>query len=64
MSTVRIQYQEIPMADVVDYFAKAYTPTSGERVVQYEWFIDPIHAKLVFRLYVEADAGKEGSDEH
>lgn len=48
-----IQYDVVDLDDVVRYFVAGYSPKPVNKIVNHEWFVDPVHGKLVLRLYVE-----------
>lgn len=54
----RLEYQEVPLADVVRSFANGFTAKQpGEKLRVTGWFLDPIKEVVVFKFMMEADRG-------
>lgn len=52
-SRITIEYAEVPLADVVDYFVAGYK--TGRKITRHEWFIDFVHQEVVLKLHIERD---------
>lgn len=48
---IEIRYDELPLADIIDYFVAAYK--TGSKITRHEWFIDPAKATAILKLYIE-----------
>jgi len=50
--TMTIVWQDYPVEDVVQFFAKAFEPKPGQEIVRSEWFYDPAKGRMIFKLFV------------
>jgi hypothetical protein len=50
---IKIQWQQVELDSVIDYYVKGF----GVEISNYEFYIDPVKKKVIFKLYIE---GKEG----
>ena len=52
-----VNYSEVPVADVADFFVKGYQFKEGERLMGWTHFYDPAKGVFVFKLVTETDDG-------
>lgn len=59
---MKIGYQEIDLENVVRYFVKGFEAKkkSREKLVDYEFFFDPLKGKIVFKLFIDENDNKPG----
>lgn len=54
---MKIAYHETTLGQVLNFFAKEFTPPTGTKIVKFEVFTSPIpetcDQRVLFRLYVE-----------
>ena len=58
MGTMRIEYQEITIQHVLDYFVKGFRMRRHEKITSYKWFYDAHKEVVVFRLFLEKEEVK------
>jgi hypothetical protein len=50
---MEIEYQEIPIGSVMEYFVKGFEHNGGKQIRRHEAFVDLHKGIVVFKLYVE-----------
>lgn len=49
----RIEHDEVSLKTILDNWARDYKPTKAEEhVFNYEWFLDPVKGKVIYKLYI------------
>ncbi len=55
-----VNYQEVPLLQVLEHFAKGFKHEDESKVVaKSEAFVDPVRGMVVFKLYVEEHEDKK-----
>ena len=57
--TIDIEYSEVSLTSVMEYFAKGYTFKDGRTLHKAEWFLSPDNQRVLFRLVVKSGTPKE-----
>lgn len=53
---IRIEHVESELKTILDKWAEDFKPTeTKEHLFAYDWFLDPVKGKVIFRLYVSDD---------
>lgn len=51
-TNLRIQYETLEIEDVVAYFVRGYGNPERGAIEHYEWYMDPIKQKFIFKLFI------------
>lgn len=55
-TTMDIQYHEVKLDDVLDYFVKGYDFPPGTSLFRHEAFIDTAKGKVIIRMTTKRDS--------
>jgi hypothetical protein len=51
-------WRDVPLAEVLAYFAEGFEPQDGSKVIEHEAFVDTAKGRVVFKLRTELELPK------